>query len=210
MSTAPAPRREVFTEVQLEDGTILAKGDTIHVKGEPDATFVFQHLAVNPSGHQAVSAFGGGPGRGAWRALKPEKVIVQKGRKAIRLAEHGDGLGEPVPGLAEVPEVAAIAKAVKKGKDFDMEVRQPGGRRPQRAAGEGALAAQVADGRVKAGTEINHGEHRAVITADGAFEIAGERFGSPSTAASHALGGRAANGWVWWRLPDGQKLETVR
>lgn len=210
MSTADAPRREVYTEVQLEDGTMLAKGDQIHVKGEADCVFTFQHLAVNPSGHQAISAYGGPPGKGAWRALKPEKVIVKKGRKAIRLAEHGDGSGEPVPGLEAIPEVVAAKQAVKKGKDFDMEVRQPGGRRPQRAAGEGALAAQIKDGRVKAGTEINHGEHRAVITAEGSFSIGGETFTSPSTAASHALGGRAANGWVWWRLPDGQKLETVR
>jgi hypothetical protein len=211
--TAPSPlRREVYTELPLEDGTILAKGDEIHIRGEAGATFVFGYLVINPSGTQAVSCYGGTSDRGMFRSFGPDKLLVRKGRKAIRLAEYGDGEGVAAGQLdgeeATATEVPVAAKPAEELPDFDIEVRKQD-RRP-RGGAAGALAAQVKDGRVKPGTEISHGEHRAVITDDGWFTVAGERFPSPSSAASHCLGGRAANGWTWWRLPDGRKLADVR
>jgi hypothetical protein len=36
-----------------------------------------------------------------------------------------------------------------------------------------------------------------------ALEVAGRRYASLSEAASSITGGRR-NGWIWWRLPNGQ------
>ncbi|MFT3874445.1 MAG: DUF262 domain-containing protein [Nocardioides sp.] len=49
----------------------------------------------------------------------------------------------------------------------------------------------------------------AVLTADGAIELGGKRFTSPS-AAGHSLRKRATNGWYFWAVADGRRLRDVR
>lgn len=49
----------------------------------------------------------------------------------------------------------------------------------------------------------------ATILDDGTLDVDGEVFDSPSGAAKRIRGG-AANGWVFWRLPDGAPLGDVR
>lgn len=49
----------------------------------------------------------------------------------------------------------------------------------------------------------------ASLSADGAIELDGKRFTSPS-AAGHALRKRATNGWYFWAVADGRRLRDVR
>ncbi|HUW00884.1 MAG TPA: hypothetical protein VMW08_00905 [Acidimicrobiales bacterium] len=233
---ADEARRQVLNEVALEDGTVLVKGDEIHAQGEPGATFKFIHLAISPDGSSRwVSCYGGTKGRGMHRALRPEKIRVKKGTKAVKI---GDPTGEAAEEfVAEAPpeEEAPVTETVEappevapeappeappaepadepeveelKGEDFEEAVKPK--RRPDKAAKEGALAEAIAAGRIKAGTELHHGEYRGVVTASGHVEVAGETYNSPSTAAKNAAGRQSANGWDWWKLPSGEKLQTVR
>ncbi|MGW9348445.1 GmrSD restriction endonuclease domain-containing protein [Nocardiopsis flavescens] len=49
----------------------------------------------------------------------------------------------------------------------------------------------------------------ATLTADGAIELAGKRYTSPS-AAGRALRKKATNGWYFWSVADGRRLRDVR
>lgn len=49
----------------------------------------------------------------------------------------------------------------------------------------------------------------ATLTADGAIELAGKRYTSPS-AAGRALRKKATNGWYFWSVTDGRRLRDVR
>jgi len=48
-----------------------------------------------------------------------------------------------------------------------------------------------------------------VVLPGGRIEVGGKVFDSPSGAARHVRG-RAANGWTFWRIPDGRRLEDLR
>lgn len=49
----------------------------------------------------------------------------------------------------------------------------------------------------------------ATLTADGAIELEGKRFTSPS-AAAYSLRKQATNGWYFWAVSDGRRLRDVR
>ncbi len=49
----------------------------------------------------------------------------------------------------------------------------------------------------------------ATLTADGAIELNGKRFASPS-AAARSLRNSATNGWYFWAVADGRRLRDVR
>ncbi|WP_262391880.1 DUF262 domain-containing protein [Nocardiopsis sp. CNR-923] len=49
----------------------------------------------------------------------------------------------------------------------------------------------------------------ATLTADGAIELAGKRYTSPS-AAGYTLRKKATNGWYFWSVADGRRLRDVR
>lgn len=49
----------------------------------------------------------------------------------------------------------------------------------------------------------------ATLTSDGAIELDGKRYTSPS-AAGHSLRKRATNGWYFWAVADGRRLRDVR
>ena len=49
----------------------------------------------------------------------------------------------------------------------------------------------------------------AILTADGAIQLDGKRYTSPS-AAGHSLRKRATNGWYFWATSDGRRPRDVR
>lgn len=49
----------------------------------------------------------------------------------------------------------------------------------------------------------------AVLASDGAIELDGKRYATPS-AAGHALRKKATNGWYFWSVGDGRRLRDVR
>ncbi|GAA1730516.1 GmrSD restriction endonuclease domain-containing protein [Brachybacterium phenoliresistens] len=70
----------------------------------------------------------------------------------------------------------------------------------------------VAAGLVAPGTRLRPRGDRdvvAVVLADGRIEVDGVPFDSPSGSAAHVRGG-SANGWTFWQLPDGQRLNALK
>ncbi|WP_424447604.1 GmrSD restriction endonuclease domain-containing protein [Microbacterium arborescens] len=58
-------------------------------------------------------------------------------------------------------------------------------------------------------THRDHKGRQAIVTADGAIDIDGKRYSSPSAAGS-ALQRGATNGWYFWAVADGRRLRDVR
>ncbi len=52
--------------------------------------------------------------------------------------------------------------------------------------------------------------HKAWLRRSGSIRFDGETYDSPSTAGSVARGGKATNGWVFWRVKRGEKLVRLR
>lgn len=50
----------------------------------------------------------------------------------------------------------------------------------------------------------------ARVLADGALDVDGERFASPSAAGMHVRDGRSTNGWTFWRTATGETLSALR
>ena len=66
---------------------------------------------------------------------------------------------------------------------------------------------------LKAGTVLTGetGDAQAVVTENGQLKIAGELFPFPSTAAKQVVGlGISVNGWEFWKLPSGDRLDVLR
>lgn len=77
---------------------------------------------------------------------------------------------------------------------------------------KGSLPDLLASGLLSAGAVLTFEragkKGEAAVTPDGQLLVDGKAFASPSTAAAAALGLKAANGWVSWRL-DGGKGPTL-
>ena len=72
----------------------------------------------------------------------------------------------------------------------------------------------VAAGLLEPGTRLkprpgSWSATEAVVTRDGALDVEGKKFLSPSGAGRHVKGG-VTNGWTFWRLDDGRRLSDVR
>lgn len=86
---------------------------------------------------------------------------------------------------------------------------------PQTKAGDWVeLKHLIEAGHLKAGEKLvaTHRDFKgreATLTADGAIELGGKRYKSPS-AAGHSLRKRATNGWYFWAVGDGRRLRDVR
>jgi site-specific DNA-methyltransferase (adenine-specific) len=83
-------------------------------------------------------------------------------------------------------------------------------------AGE-ELGILIRTGKLKPGTMLHHTARRrsewnvsAKVVEDG-LQVRGKGrvYNSPS-AAARAVTGRPVNGWTFWRLPDGELLDTLR
>lgn len=105
-----------------------------------------------------------------------------------------------------VPTILAALRLARvelgEGATTDSE---PGGKVRQKI--QGTVADLLAAGLVSAGTVLTFEragkKAEAAITADGQLVVNGKAYGTPSTAAAAALGLKAANGWVSWRLNAG-------
>src|SRR5699024_8099767 len=70
----------------------------------------------------------------------------------------------------------------------------------------------VAVGLVEEGTRLrarSPHDASAVVLADGRIQVNDEAFDTPSGAGKAVRGG-ATNGWQFWILPDGRRLNTVK
>ncbi|WP_225973237.1 GmrSD restriction endonuclease domain-containing protein [Nesterenkonia natronophila] len=86
---------------------------------------------------------------------------------------------------------------------------------PQTKAGDWVeLKHLIEAGLLKGGDSLS-ATHRdfkgkeAVLMPDGAIELDGKRYTSPS-AAGHALRKKTTNGWYFWAVSDGRRLRDVR
>ena len=82
------------------------------------------------------------------------------------------------------------------------------------AADNASLKDLVARGLLTPGTQLRTragqwGGVQCVVLDDGDLLLDGKRFASPSGAGRHVRG-RATNGWFFWLLPDGRRLNDLR
>lgn len=70
-------------------------------------------------------------------------------------------------------------------------------------------AGLLAPGDSLVATHRDHKDKKATVTSDGALELDGKRYLSPS-AAGRALRAKATNGWYFWAVADGRRLRDVR
>ncbi len=86
---------------------------------------------------------------------------------------------------------------------------------PQTKAADGVELRHLIDAGFLSGGDSLVATHRdfkgrvAKVTRDGAIELDGKRYGSPSSAG-RALRQKATNGWYFWALADGRRLRDVR
>ncbi|GAA4357542.1 GmrSD restriction endonuclease domain-containing protein [Microbacterium rhizosphaerae] len=86
---------------------------------------------------------------------------------------------------------------------------------PQTKAGDWVELKHLIEAGLLAGGDKLVATHRdfkgmeATVTADGAIDLNGKRYTSPS-AAGLALRKRATNGWYFWAVADGRRLRDVR
>lgn len=86
---------------------------------------------------------------------------------------------------------------------------------PQTKAGDWVELKHLIEAGLLGGGDILSATHRdfkgkeAVLTSDGAIELDGKRYMTPS-AAGHALRKKATNGWYFWAVGDGRRLRDVR
>lgn len=86
---------------------------------------------------------------------------------------------------------------------------------PQTKTGDWVELKHLIEAGLLAGGDVLSATHRdfkgkeAVLTSDGAIELEGKRYASPS-AAGHALRKKATNGWYFWAVDDGRRLRDVR
>lgn len=86
---------------------------------------------------------------------------------------------------------------------------------PQTKAGDWVeLKHLIEAGLLKAGDKLvaTHRDFKgreATLAADGAIELDGKRYATPS-AAGHSLRKQATNGWYFWGVADGRRLRDVR
>lgn len=78
------------------------------------------------------------------------------------------------------------------------------------------LASLIASGKLPVGTRVHHvslqhpersGEAKIVPTG---LRLRGEVYKTPSAAARAINGGNPVQGWLFWKLPDGRPLNTLR
>jgi hypothetical protein len=77
------------------------------------------------------------------------------------------------------------------------------------------LQLAIRDGHLPIGTRLWHRPKRrsgkdvtALVVEDG-IRIGSRTFSSPSAAAK-SVTGRPVDGWKYWRLPDGSRLDSLR
>jgi hypothetical protein len=70
-------------------------------------------------------------------------------------------------------------------------------------------AGLLAPGDTLVATHRDFKGRQATLTAEGAIDLDGKRYTSPS-AAGHSLRKRATNGWYFWAVADGRRLRDVR
>jgi hypothetical protein len=77
------------------------------------------------------------------------------------------------------------------------------------------LLSLIASGKLSSGTQLHHEARKraeltvtATVTNNGIL-FRGRTFTSPSGAA-RAVTGRPVDGWLFWRLPSGEQLGTLR
>lgn len=77
------------------------------------------------------------------------------------------------------------------------------------------LADLIATGSLPVGTKVHHQARRrrhkaveATVVREG-LRLGSHIFSSPSAAAREVTGA-PVDGWFWWKLPDGNPLDTLR
>ena len=77
------------------------------------------------------------------------------------------------------------------------------------------LLVAIRDGRLPVGTQLNHrlsrssGETVTAVVVEDGLRIGKRTFQTPSGAA-RSITGKPVDGWKFWRLPNGSRLDSLR
>lgn len=149
-----------------------------------------------------------GPWRAKRSALQDHNTITLTGRVIKRTEQHDwdeQLIDERTQGLIDVLLSVWPVPEGHHGKVVD----------PQTKAGDWVeLKHLIEAGFLRAGDKLvaTHRDYKgkqASVTGDGAIELDGKRYTSPS-AAGRALRQSATNGWYFWAVADGRRLRDVR
>jgi len=233
----PKPKlegRTIYTEMELEDGSVLATGDRFRVSNEVGAVFTFKQFVVNVDAQCWVIAYGGSTGSAQWRAFHPHRVRVDRGSSVLTAAATAAAAGRKAEEASPMKDIKDRAKQARSDRaasatepepePIDSEPAASEDDSPAPAApapdaptpapvptGTGFLAELVADGRLVVGQVVNHkGGFEATVTEDGMLEYAGTIYNSATKASEAAWGKPTTSGWQWWRVEDGRRLRDVR
>jgi hypothetical protein len=74
------------------------------------------------------------------------------------------------------------------------------------------LLSLIKSGKLPSGTTLHHQGHRysgdATVTENG-LRVRGRTYETP-TGAAKAITNREVDGWIFWKLPSGERLDTLR
>lgn len=149
-----------------------------------------------------------GPWRAKRSALQDHNTITLTGRVIKRTEQHDWDehlIDERTQDLIDVLLRVWPVPEGHHGKVVD----------PQTKAGDWVELKHLMEaGLLSAGDKLlaTHRDYKgkvATVTGDGAIELDGKRYTSPS-AAGRALRQRATNGWYFWAVADGRRLRDVR
>lgn len=145
---------------------------------------------------------------GKWAGLNAHDVMLMN-RRVRDLSVHGWTEELIDQRTHEMIDAVAATWPVPEGHEGGVAQRSVA------SAGDNAsLKDLVARGLLTPGTQLRTragkwGGVQCVVQDDGALLLDGQRYTSPS-GAGRKVRGRATNGWFFWLLPDGRRLNDLR
>jgi len=67
----------------------------------------------------------------------------------------------------------------------------------------------IRGGHLVEGQRFSHQQHQVVVVPGGLQVVGGQIYEAPTPAAESVNGGKAVNGWTYWRSPSGD-LDSFR
>jgi hypothetical protein len=145
--------------------------------------------------------------KGKRNSLQAHDVLLMN-RRVLESSEHGwdeERIDDRTNVLIDALLATWTVPEGHKGKVKDTDLK---------SNATVTLAHLTRSGLLTAGTRLRarpaqFADRECVVTADGMLELDGKVFGAPSSAGHH-LTQKGTNGWMFWCLADGRRLDELR
>jgi hypothetical protein len=114
-----------------------------------------------------------------------------------------------LPSLKRKTKEAAIAEWRSNFESASHGMKKGARGRAQRASGERPCKGLFSK-TVRIYAPYKGEIYKAWLRRSGSIQFNGTTYDSPSTAGAVARGGKATNGWIFWRVKQGEKLVRLR